>query len=472
MGSRHLEHGGSPLSLRTWSVAATVSALAAGVIAVAPSSAGLSCNVPSGAYGSIQDAIDDSGCALIVVDSGTFVENLTVSRDLTIRGAGVGETILDAAGNGRGLLVNTGAAVVVNGMTVTGADTTLDGGGIANEGTLTIQSSSISGNKAETFSGAIDNRGVLKINGSTIANNRVTDPLGSGGAIFNYGGGSITVTNSTFSGNSSDYRSGVIHNQDNGSVTLRSVTVSGTYSGSTGGAILNVAGSTVEIRNSTFAANRAGAGPTSIINYGAANEVEIRSSIIVDADANSDACLNAITSHGRSVFGDDTCSSVSSDLAGTDPMIGPLANNGGPVKTHALLAGSPAINLGFTEGPSCKATDARGVPRPVGLRCDSGVYEYVECHGTLVNRVGTGGRDDITGTGSRDGFLAFGGNDDLFGRDGNDRFCAGGGNDDVFGQSGADALYGEGGDDLLDGGPDSDLCRGGPGVDDLVSCET
>jgi len=144
-------------------------------------------------------------------------------------------------------------------------------------------------------------------------------------------------------------------------------------------------------------------------------------------------------------------------------MIGSLANNGGPVKTHALQAGSPAIDLGFTEGPNCKATDARGVPRPVGGRCDAGDYEYAECHGTLVNRVGTGGRDVITGTGSRDGFLARGGNDNLFGRDGNDGFARGEATTTSTVRRAGIGRTAKVATTLLDGGPDSDLCRGGPG---------
>lgn len=459
------------MKLSRFLVVFSLGMLVASFTAAGPSTAGLLCNVPSGAHGSIQEAIDDAGCAVIAVDSDTFVENLTISRNLTIRGAGVGETVLDAAGVGRGASVDMGATVTLRGMTITGANTGLGGAGILNYGVLTVEDSSVSGNTtSDTAGGGIDNYGTLTITNGSIANNHVTGMNGSGGAIFN-SGGTITVTNSTFSGNTTDYRSSVIHNQGGGSTTFRSVTVSGNDSGSNGGAILNVAGSTVGIRNSTFARNRAGAGPTSILNYGAANEFGVRNSIIVDGDGNSASCQGAIGSYGRSVYGDDSCSATASDLASTDPMIGPLANNGGPVRTHALLAGSPAIDLGFTEGPNCKGTDARGVPRPVGVRCDAGVYELVLCEGVLVNRVGTDGRDIIAGTSTRDGFLALAGNDDLFGRDGNDTFCAGAGNDDVYGQAGGDDLYGQGGDDLLDGGADSDLCRGGPGDDTLVSCE-
>ena len=57
-----------------------------------------------------------------------------------------------------------------------------------------------------------------------------------------------------------------------------------------------------------------------------------------------------------------------------DPFLGPLADNGGFTQTHALGAGSSAIDAG---DPSfCPATDQRGVVRPIGSGCDIGAYEY------------------------------------------------------------------------------------------------
>ncbi len=64
-----------------------------------------------------------------------------------------------------------------------------------------------------------------------------------------------------------------------------------------------------------------------------------------------------------------------------NPLLGPLANNGGPTQTHALLAGSPAIDAGNPATPgsggnACEATDQRGYARPAGLACDIGAYEF------------------------------------------------------------------------------------------------
>jgi hypothetical protein len=54
-------------------------------------------------------------------------------------------------------------------------------------------------------------------------------------------------------------------------------------------------------------------------------------------------------------------------------LLGPLADNGGPTQTHALLPSSPAIDAGDNNG--CPPTDQRGVARPSGLACDIGAYE-------------------------------------------------------------------------------------------------
>ena len=57
-----------------------------------------------------------------------------------------------------------------------------------------------------------------------------------------------------------------------------------------------------------------------------------------------------------------------------DPKLGPLANNGGPSLTMALLPGSPAIDARDTS--LAPDTDQRGFPRPAGLAADIGAFEY------------------------------------------------------------------------------------------------
>jgi hypothetical protein len=69
---------------------------------------------------------------------------------------------------------------------------------------------------------------------------------------------------------------------------------------------------------------------------------------------------------------------ASNTPAGNDsfpnPKLGPLANNGGPTLTMALLPGSPAINA--ADQAAAPPTDQRGVPRPQGPGVDMGAFEY------------------------------------------------------------------------------------------------
>ena len=80
-----------------------------------------------------------------------------------------------------------------------------------------------------------------------------------------------------------------------------------------------------------------------------------------------------ITSGGFNVISDGSCNPIASDQSSTDALLGPLADNGGPTLTHALLAGSPAIDA--ADSAVCPTTDQRGVARDAA--CDVGSYEFV-----------------------------------------------------------------------------------------------
>ena len=100
-------------------------------------------------------------------------------------------------------------------------------------------------------------------------------------------------------------------------------------------------------------------------------------SIITDNDGlpGYDNCTNSgVVSRGHNIESTDTCElGVSGDQPATDPLLGPLADNGGPARTHALLVGSPAIN----GGASCSvAVDQRYAPRDA--QCDIGAFEFID----------------------------------------------------------------------------------------------
>ena len=90
----------------------------------------------------------------------------------------------------------------------------------------------------------------------------------------------------------------------------------------------------------------------------------------------------SLSSGGFNLFGDTSDCTIrgrsSLDIVGADPILGVLADNDGPTKTHAVLAGSPAIDMGTPKiGKAlllCTPFDQRGFPR--NGRCDIGAYEF------------------------------------------------------------------------------------------------
>ena len=152
---------------------------------------------------------------------------------------------------------------------------------------------------------------------------------GGGGGIYN-NSGTLTLTNSTVSGNSSSCAGGGIYNSD-----------------------------TVNFKNTIIAGNSTG---------GSAPD-----------------CLGTVTSQGYNLVQDTSGCTITGDttgnITGQDPLLDPLALNApGTTETRALGTGSPAIDAGNPAAPgsggnACEATDQRGVARPGGAACDIDAYE-------------------------------------------------------------------------------------------------
>ena len=302
------------------------------------------------------------------------------------------------------------------------------GAAVFNSGTLTI-SNSIIQNSAANYGGGIYNEGNLILNNAVIRNNASTAQAGEGGGIYNVG--SLILNNSTVSGNISlpGFSSFGIGNS-NGTVTLNSSTVSGntggilnwngsvtlnnsTVSNNTvtnggGGGFVNVTG-TITLNNSTVAGNSNTSNTGGIFNNG--GTVTLQNSILANNTSTvaGPDCSGTITSSGYNLIGttsDCTFTPTTGDKVGTaanpiNPRLSSLQNNGGPTFTHALLAGSPAINAGNpatpgTGGNACPTTDQRGVARPLSTACDIGAYEgYLPISSPLSP---TGTISDITPT--------------------------------------------------------------------------
>jgi hypothetical protein len=303
-----------------------------------------------------------------------------------------------------GTLTLTDSAVLDNSATAAG-------GGIhnhtwdpfSNGNIVTLTNSIVSGNTAVTEGGGINVAiaGALTLIDSAVLNNSATDATGRGGGISQGTGGvwghaaSLTLTNTTVSGNTARYGGGVL---SAGPLTLVNSTVSGntgfggiynwwkvmllnsTVSGNVGTGIVNSGWETTLI-NTTVSANTHLGGGEGIFT-GQASLTRVRNSLVTDG------CRRAVSGTGMMSLGhniesaSDTCGfdQLTDQANVPDPMLGPLQNNGGPTETHALLDGSVAIDV-IPEAECVDhdgeplATDQRGEPRPAGDGCDVGAFE-------------------------------------------------------------------------------------------------
>jgi hypothetical protein len=167
----------------------------------------------------------------------------------------------------------------------------------------------------------------------------------SAGGVISVGSGVIaTLNNLTIRNGNNGSGSGGVLNQ--GTVTLTNVTLSGNTASLGGG--MNNNGGAATLTNVTLSGNTASGGGGGIYNNG--GTVTLRSGVLA-----ASPCLGTVTSQGANVSDDATCFSTGgTDLANTNPQLGPLANNGGPtvgapgatsvLQTNALMAGSPAID--------------------------------------------------------------------------------------------------------------------------------
>lgn len=283
------------------------------------------------------------------------------------------------------------------------------GGGIYNSGSLIISNSTFSGNQAygymeDSLGGGIYNVGTMLITNSTFAFNSGYDLLDNetGGGIYN--GGTVNIVNSTFSNNYAS-EGGGIYNYGTLTITKSSFSdnrVGGLFPNNSGGGIYNTANGTVHIFNSTLSGNSASGGfPPSFSSGGGiynSGMVNITNSTLSGNSASS--CGGGIYSFGtltitnsivaNSVTGGNCCGSISDgghniddgvtcnfgDGSNTDPLLGPLQDNGGSTLTHALLFGSPAFDA-IPLGACVVTEDQRGIKRPQGSGCDIGSYEHV-----------------------------------------------------------------------------------------------
>jgi hypothetical protein len=333
-------------------------------------------------------ASSGSGANYTIVFAQGLSGTITLSSDgelpaisginLTISGprSGPGITI-DGGSQYQILEVESGAALNLRYLTFTDGIVST-GGAINNSGTLTVTNSTFTGNFAGGAGGAINSFGTLTVTNSTFTGNNA----GFGGAISNFGG-PLTVTNSTFTGNFTDSIFGGAIDNEAGTLTVTNSTFTGNNA-PVGAAIFNDFG-TLTVTNSTFTGNNAPGGGATIFNdFGTA---DLKGTILATSSGSN--CHGGDTDEGYNLSDDDSCefsqSTSENNVTDADLNLDPngLQDNGGPTQTIALEAGSVAINqipvadcTDQSNPPVRLLTDQRGVTRPQFTACDIGAYEY------------------------------------------------------------------------------------------------
>jgi hypothetical protein len=318
---------------------------------------------------------------------------LNVDKDVTITGPGADNLAVD--GNAQSLVfyVNPGKTVTVSGLTVENgySDSPNGGSGIFNwNATLTVSNCTISGNSG----GGIGNVGfrgsaTLTITNCTVSGNSAT-AAGNGGGIGNVaeeGDAVLTVSNSTISGNSAGVGGGIGNGANPGyaMVTISNCTISDNSADYSGGGILNACSvggtSGVTVSNSTLSGNSATGNGGGIYNAQGGATVEL-SNTILNTGSSGENIFNmggTVTSLGYNLSSDNGGGYLTGagDQINTDPVLGPLEDNGGPTFTHALLPGSPAIDAGDPKFIPPPYYDQRGpgFDRVVNGRIDIGSFE-------------------------------------------------------------------------------------------------
>jgi len=355
---------------------------------------------------------------------------LLVAKNITISGPGAENLAVNGNANSRVFHIASGKTVTISGLTITNGS----GGGIYNDhAVLTLNDCTITGNSSSVGSGAIHNDGTnmghatLQINNSLITSNSgdgiyndaiqagtatvdITYSIlsnNSGDAINNDGWSclfcgngttSVQITNSSITGNGGAIYSDTGLQNCGGDCPVTISITNSTISGN-GGGVHNSTQSDTVVSNSTISDNGYGiyndngAIAASVYNTTmSSNGVEIQnfnapvvvtiSHTIFNVSPGGHSILNdfgTVTSHGYNVSSDDGAGYLNGpgDQINTNPLLGPLQNNGGPTFTHQLLPGSPAIDTGdpnFTPPPFY---DQRGpgFPRVVNGRVDKGSFE-------------------------------------------------------------------------------------------------
>jgi subtilisin-like proprotein convertase family protein len=307
-----------------------------------------------------QDTIDLTGATgTINLDS----ELPSIDEGVSIVGPGASQlTVRRNTGSFRVFHVSDLVPVSISGLTIANGDAP-SGGGVLNEGELTLDHVVLQDNHA-SVGGAILSGGTsanLTLRDSTVTHNSADD----GGGIYDSSAVS-RIERSTISDNTaSTSRGGYVQTLAAGDSVITNSTITGnSASGGIGGDGISVpiAGAHVVVENSTIGPN----GAVSSVTAHDASYVQLKSTILSRGNAGGTNCgAGSFVSTGYNVASDASCAlNQATDQSSTDPLLGPLADNGGPTLTMAPASTSPAIDRGNLNSLT---DDQRGQARPVDM---------------------------------------------------------------------------------------------------------
>ncbi|MGA2158242.1 MAG: choice-of-anchor U domain-containing protein [Dehalococcoidia bacterium] len=310
-----------------------------------------------------------SASGTVNASPGTYHEHdLILPRNMTLSGAGALSTVID--GDGLGTVVQGGSGsggfnIVISGFTIiNGASTQNDIGGAIYDydSIVTVNDCALVGNQSYFGGGLTNFFGHTILNRCTVSNNICS---GKAGGVLNIGAlgsstaGVLDMTNCTVYGNQTTGgppSAGGVYNST-GTVNL----VNSTIVGNGVADHINSAGGFYNEPGNAYFLNTIIAGNISAT---------------IGHNNGYTMLANRMHSKGYNIDSENSCYfTQSTDQINTNPLLGPLQNNGGQTSTMAITTDSPAFNKGTNIG--APATDQRGITRPQAANCDIGAYELL-----------------------------------------------------------------------------------------------
>ena len=323
--------------------------------------------------------------------SGTDIDldsELAVGKDVRVDGSAARGLRLDGQGATRVLSVARAASVEIADLSIVGGKAFTLAGGVLVDGALTLDRVTVAGNTVDGGDGDpgavfwhggggiyVGEGAELVLRDSTVRDNQALGGNGGNGGGLHVGGGATAlIERSTISGNSGNVGGGL---RSRGNVTIVNSTLSGnsTY-GWHGGAIFHSDAAMV-VRHSTIVGNTTPDwGPLAALFVGFGAPTLTLADTIVTGNA-AYACQaesgGSVVSTGVNLVQDGSCVPTGADKVGADPVLGPLADNGGPTLTHLPGPGSAAVDAAGNAGTP--PSDQRGSARPLGSGPDIGSVE-------------------------------------------------------------------------------------------------